>query len=620
MGLTVVPGNMIEDGTVTDSNFDNTTITSADMALDPRNASNISSGEVAAARLGNVDLTGLEDDTALLGFKTAANGSLAKYNLLDQTVDAFEDTSGVDASASTNEIRDSSGKYYSGTNILNYFGDSSDGAVTTSGNVTHTVLNKVGSYDGDMVIKQYSALTISAGHTMTVDQPCRGMFIYVDGDCTINGTLSMTNKGAAADPTTSGGSDSSAVGASGLQLGLRTISGSSSFTNDGSGFAGCGTAVKAAIANQGNLSSNGTIFAISRDGGAGDSGATGPDPGPGNVTQQSGAIGGAGATGAATISTGGGGSGATWQHANNSQGTGGPGGKGGCFGGGSGGGAAISGGGPQTTGGTGAAYGGAGGSGSQVGLTNYNYGASGGAGNPGGVGVKFSGASGTVADTPENQGGGGNVWLIVAGTLTIGASGSIQANGGNGGFIVHPPNSNYGGNGGCSGGGAVFAFSGDTFSNSGTIEATGGLGVSDSGQSNHTQSNSYGGKGGVGGVYSGALLSPNTINNMTLVSTATAAQAAPTKGDIVFTYSDAAGTAVINTNITAEISADNGSTWTAFTLASQGTTGGHTILTSHDQTITSTITAPWNMRYRIKTLVQSAAMDTRIQAVSLGWS
>ena len=92
------------------------------------------------------------------------------------------------------------------------------------------------------------------------------------------------------------------------------------------------------------------------------------------------------------------------------------------------------------------------------------------------------------------------------------------------------------------------------------------------------------------------------------------------KGDIVFTYSDGAGTAVINTNITAEISAGDGSTWTAFTLASQGTTGGHTILTSLDQTITSTITSPWNMRYRIKTLVLSVSMQTRIQAVSLGWS
>ena len=50
----------------------------------------------------------LDDDIALLGFKIAANGSLAKYNLLDQTVDAFEDASGVDAGSSTNEVRNAS--------------------------------------------------------------------------------------------------------------------------------------------------------------------------------------------------------------------------------------------------------------------------------------------------------------------------------------------------------------------------------------------------------------------------------------------------------------------------------------------------------------------------------
>ena len=162
---------MIQDGAITDPKFVNTTITSADMALDPRDADNYTSGDVPLAQLGNVpavDLTGLEDDIALVGFKIAANGSLAKYNLLDQTVDAFEDASGVDASASTNETRDSTGKYYSGTVIgaANYFGDDSDGALSTSGNVTYTVANASG-YDGDMVLKQYTDLTINAGHTVT---------------------------------------------------------------------------------------------------------------------------------------------------------------------------------------------------------------------------------------------------------------------------------------------------------------------------------------------------------------------------------------------------------------------------------------------------------------------
>jgi len=108
--------------------------------------------------------------------------------------------------------------------------------------------------------------------------------------------------------------------------------------------------------------------------------------------------------------------------------------------------------------------------------------------------------------------------------------------------------------------------------------------------------------------------------DMVLVSTTTAAQAAPTKGDIVFTYTNGAGTTTLGTDVTAEISADGGSTWTAMTLGSEGSTGSHNIATAHDVTITSTITSPWNMAYRIKTLNQAVGKTTRIHAVSLGWS
>ena len=108
---------------------------------------------------------------------------------------------------------------------------------------------------------------------------------------------------------------------------------------------------------------------------------------------------------------------------------------------------------------------------------------------------------------------------------------------------------------------------------------------------------------------------------MTLVSNSTTAEAAPTKGDLVFTYTNGAGTAVVGTNITAEYSADNGSTWTDFGIAAgdvQGTTGGHTIVTKNNVSLTST--SGTTMVYRIKTLVQSVSLQTRIHAVSLGWS
>ena len=108
---------------------------------------------------------------------------------------------------------------------------------------------------------------------------------------------------------------------------------------------------------------------------------------------------------------------------------------------------------------------------------------------------------------------------------------------------------------------------------------------------------------------------------MTLESNTITAQAAPTKADLVFTYTNGAGTAVVGTNITAEASMDGGSTWTNFSIAAgdvQGTTGGHTIVTKNNVTLTST--SGTSMRFRIKTLVQSVSLLTRIHAVSLGWS
>ena len=111
-------------------------------------------------------------------------------------------------------------------------------------NVTYTVQNKNGSYDGDMVLKQYSSVSIDTGDTVTTDQPCRGLFIYCQGNFVLNGTINMQGRGAYANPTTSGGSDSNAVGTNGLRLGLRTASGTDSLTNDGTEFNGAGTVLE----------------------------------------------------------------------------------------------------------------------------------------------------------------------------------------------------------------------------------------------------------------------------------------------------------------------------------------------------------------------------------------
>ena len=129
-------------------------------------------------------------------------------------------------------------------------------------NVTYTVPNKNGSYDGDMVVKQYSSMIIDAGDTVTTDQPCRGLMILVQGDCTINGTLSMKARGAAANPTSSGGSDSNSVDSNGLRLPFLTSGGSSSLTAANTLLNGCGTTARSVVANFKTISSNGDILTI----------------------------------------------------------------------------------------------------------------------------------------------------------------------------------------------------------------------------------------------------------------------------------------------------------------------------------------------------------------------
>ena len=596
-----------------------TKVTSGMVNPDPSDADNLSSGSVPAARLGNVDTSGIisnADDIALLGLKVASNGSLAKYNLVDQIIDDFQDASGVDTATSTGEFRSGSA-FYSGAEAVNYLGDGSDGALTTSGNVTHTVTTPNGSYDGDMVLKQYTTLTISAGHTMTVSQPCRGMFIYVQGDCTINGSLSMDGKSAHANPTASGGSDSNAVGANGLRLGLISSGGSQTLTNDGTEFNGCGTTVRTAIANQSNISSNGTIFTMSRAGAASGAGGTGY-AGNGAVTASAGAAGTAGTTGGTTLTTGGGGGGGSWQHHGVTGGPSGGGGLAGVFGGASGGGATTSVACGSGTGNSGGDYGGAGGAGKSCptdgsgGGGAVQYMAGGGSGNPGGAGAS---QSTTNVATAVTGAGGGIIWLIVGGVLTIGAAGSITAQGTQGALHTNNGANSGGANGGSSGGGSIFALSGGTFTNSGSITAAGGASATTSGPNG----NGTGGAGGAGGVHSGNLFTGDTYGNMTLVSTAnTASGGAPTKGDLVATYTDYKGTASVGTDLKFYISRDGTNYTGPITMESQGTTGGHTILTAHDVSLTSA--SGTSMKWKIETLNQSASKVTRIHGISLGWS
>lgn len=330
----------------------------------------------------------------------------------------------------------------------NYFGDGSDGEFTTSGNVTYAR----NSTTEDMILLEYTSINIGSGHTVTTDGYSRGIFLYCTGDCTITGTLSMSNpgaygsgKGSRKDPTADdGSSDDSAVSSTGLRLPMFTASGDQTLA--AADFAGCGDAVVAAVSNQEAISGDGTIFQILRTGGAG---------GDGSAT-----AGTAGATGAAIISAGGGGSGGL----GNDTGAGhtiGDGGTGSCFGGG---------------GGTGAV---GGSSGCASGDADWNYGTAG-CVSGGGYGGHSSG---------NGNDGGGTIILVVGGDLTI--TGSVTANAGAGTGGSH----SYMAGGGGGGGGVILILYAGSLSNTGTVTASaGGAG-----------SSRAGGAGGAGGVHIAAV-------------------------------------------------------------------------------------------------------------------
>ncbi len=446
----------------------------------------ITDGQIKSADLASdaVDTTSLETDIALLGFKVAANGSLAAYNLKDQTIDAFEDASGIDSSASTDEAR----------NAANYYSASGESYVAKGGGAGG---NRVGDASGPAELQDGS-----------------------DGGSGGGGGVDLNGDGH----TTDGGSSNK-----------NTYSGWLSYGNEGG---------------------QGQHIAGSHEGGGG-----GGSP---NQTGRHAATstGGNGSTGYETGISG----------TSTYYGQGGPG--------------------SGNSDGSAAANGGA----SAWSAGAANTGRGGGANGAGGSGVMYikytpSGGSATT-DSFTSSG----TWTVPASTTQV----DIFMIGGGG-----PGGS--GGSGGGRGGGAVPRNTTSSVTPGQQWTVTIGAGGVAS-----TSNSVLGTNGGDTSItYAPA--------SMTLVSNSTTAQATPTTGDIVMTYTDGSGTATVNTDLKAYISRDNGTTWTQATLSSEGTTGGHTILTAHNVDISSQPSGT-SMRYKIETLNQSASKETRIQAVSLGWS
>ena len=452
----------------------------------------ITAGQVKSTDLASdaVDTTGIQTDIAILGFKVAANGSLAKYDLVDQTIDDFQDASGVDASASTDEVRNAS-NYYSG---LGGVGTSGSNSYTSSGTFTHASVSSA------------NILVVGAGGGGSGSDWGGDSGGGAGGGGIVHHATYPMVGGVVYDITVGTG------GTAGANTGDRTggSGGNSSFNDNAEGSQAKMTAL----------------------GGGGGSAGAGVDGGCG------------GAPGRTTTTQG----------------------------------VSI-----QTDSGGGTGYGNDGGNG---GVTAASAGGGGG------------GANGAVGS--GTTGGAGGAGKLFSDFTSWGSSGYFSGGGGGGGTST-------GGSGG-SGGGA----SGGSGSAGNTATANTGGGGGGAGNGPNI--------GGVGG--SGIVIIKwvaNVYNDMTLISNATTAEAVPTKGDLVMTYTNGAGTATVNTDIKGWVSRDNGTTYTQFTLADEGDTGGHTILTAHDLDISGQPSGT-AMRYKITTHNQSASKETRIQAVSLGWS
>ena len=381
---------------------------------------------------------------------------------------------------------------------VTYFGDSSGGTVTFGGSTTDsisvgassyghffvdgsstrgypvplsaetdkfyeiTVANKDGDYDGDMALKQYSGLTIDSGYVLTTDQPCAGLMVLVDGNCTINGALSMTARGANRNPT--------GVASGGIDLPVKPASGGlSESLSGGAVFDGCGTAVEALEGNFPN-SGSGTMLNIPKVGmpsaSTNDSSVTGWNKHNGDDADNYTVSSSWGSRPTDCGKTGEGGAGP-------GKGSGLNCGAGTCFSGGSAAGGSYQG---QSL--TANSWGGAGTDGQNSG----DWSCGGGAGNPGGSAVTFS----NFLAVDGGDGTGGLLILLVSGDLTIGSDGGIYCRGVGGASTSGSPHNSM--SGASSGGGTMIVGYGGTLTNNGTIDCMGGF-ISD-------EDNSGNGSGG----------------------------------------------------------------------------------------------------------------------------
>jgi len=265
----------------------------ANLGTGTASATTYLAGDGSYKALSEYDDNQVQSNIAMLGFKVAINGSLARYNLVDQSIDEYEDTSGIDASASTNERRGgSAGAYYY------------DGAATTTPTVTEDADDKgtdgdyswykwtdtgaTGSYDNDTT-QDHEYLIVGGGGSGGEDNAGGGAG---------GGVLAATGLSL-----TGGNEYTVTIGAGGASVGASSVG------NDGGDSILSGTGITTLTAGGGgyggiNASAGGAGSATNGNGGGGGyqaAGGAGDGAGFDGGTQSTGspAYGGGGGAGAA---------------------------------------------------------------------------------------------------------------------------------------------------------------------------------------------------------------------------------------------------------------------------------------------------------------------------------
>ena len=191
----------------------------------------------------------MENNIAILAFKTQAANNLAKFNLIDQVIDEYQDATGIDASASTNERT-------AGTGTAKYYDGATSSTPTVSGN-----WNSTGT-TGDYTWYSWTGVTSSGSFTTDTAQDYEYLVIAgggSGGNYYAGGGGAGGYRNSTVGELTGGGGSAEAK----LAVGVGTISGITV------GAGGTGPVGSAAVGDDGNNSVFGSITAI----GGGGSGA-----------------------------------------------------------------------------------------------------------------------------------------------------------------------------------------------------------------------------------------------------------------------------------------------------------------------------------------------------------